>query len=323
MQLKAREMITKIDFDNDLTKLLNPKIKYCPNKEKYHIDGKWANEISLEYIDSMTAIFEDNLLRHLNNFKNPREVLLEFCETIWNKIDWYKSNGIDHFEFLEKIESRIKEVELLDKPYTADWCSIDFVRGYNFENSYEEGNLFLILLEINAKYGGFENENLLEKAKLLNALQAHYEALEIFYSALYKIEMDFEYLQLENNSSTITNRKLDSSVIKCNIDLNKIETTILFRFIYDSNLFFMNSVVSKKRKELINFFEKNFNFTDKDGNTFPITRLDNELTKIVEDNRIEKQIETLKSLRATLDNHIKTLELKQVRQKKSPRNHHQ
>jgi hypothetical protein len=179
------------------------------------------------------------------------------------------------------------------------------------------------LLEINAKYGGFENENLLEKAKLLNALQAHYEALEIFYSALYKIEMDFEYLQLENNSSTITNLKLDSSVTKCNIDLNKIETTILFRFIYDSNLFFMNSVDSKKRKELINFFEKNFNFTDKDGNAFPITRLDNELTKIVEDNRIEKQIETLKSLKATLDNHIKTLELKQVRQKKSPGNHHQ
>ena len=63
-------MITKIDFENDLKKILNPKIRYCPINEKYHIDGKWANKITLDDIDYQTHAFEVNLLRNLNMFKN-------------------------------------------------------------------------------------------------------------------------------------------------------------------------------------------------------------------------------------------------------------
>jgi hypothetical protein len=119
-------MITKIDFENDLLKILNPKISYCPINEKYHIDGRWVNKITLDDIDYLTQTFEVNLVRNLNMFKNPREIIIEFYDLIWDKIEWYNENKINDFSFFETIKNKIKTTELLSVPYIEDTYTIDY-----------------------------------------------------------------------------------------------------------------------------------------------------------------------------------------------------
>nr|WP_315130580.1 hypothetical protein [uncultured Flavobacterium sp.] len=304
-------MITKIDFENDLKKILNPKIRYCPINEKYHIDGKWANKITLDDIDYQTQAFEVNLLRNLNMFKNPREIIIEFYDSIWGKIEWYKENKIYDFSFWDTIKNNIKTNELLDVPYTADNYTIDYVRSFDFIHNYEDGNLFNVLDDIHRNHGGFNDETILEKGKLINALQLHYKALNTLYHSLYKIEMNFEDMNLDNFTSLTFDRKNNSKSLKCNIDLSKIEIAVLFRFLHETKLFCIDNInQTKNRSNLIRFFEENFNYSTEEGEQLPITRLNNDLSKITLDNKLETQLSTLKNLEKSLHNYIGKIEKK-------------
>ncbi len=302
-------MITKIDFENDLNKILNPKIGYCPINEKYHIDGKWINKITLDDIDYLTQAFEVNLLRNLNMFNNPREIIIEFYDIIWDKIEWYNKNKIYNFSFWETIKNKIKTNELLDVPYIEDTYTIDYVRSFDFNHNYEDGNLFIVLDNIHQNYGGFNDETLLEKGKLINALQLHHEALNTLYHSLYKIEMNFDEMNLENFTSLSFNRKNNSKSLKCNIDLSKIEIAVLFRFLSETKLFYIDDINQiKNRSNLISFFEENFNYSTEQGEQLPITRLSNDLSKITLDNKLETQLHTLKNLEKKLHNYIDKIE---------------
>ena len=302
-------MITKIDFENDLTKLLNPKIGYCPINEKYHIDGRWVNKITLDDIDYLTQTFEVNLLRNLNMFKNPREIIIEFYDIIWDKIEWYNKNKIYNFSFWDEIKDKIKTTELLDVPYTQDNYTIDYIRNFDFNHNYEDGNLFIVLDDIHQNYGGINDETILEKGKLINALQLHHEALNILYHSLYKIEMNFDEINLENFTSLTFDRKNNSKSLKCNIDLSKIGIAVLFRFLSETKLFYIDDINQIKNKSnLISFFEENFNYSTEDGEQLPITRLNSDLSKITFDNKLETQLSTLKNLEKTLHNYIGKIE---------------
>lgn len=302
-------MITKIDFENDLNKILNPKIGFCPITEKYHINNKWVNKILLDDFDSTTTAFEVNLLRNLSIFKHPREIIIEFYEIIGNKIEWYQNNKINNFSFWDRIKNKINKTELLNTPYLEDVYTIDYVRIFDFEHKYEEGNLFDVLDDIYRNYGGFKDEAILEKGKLINALQLHYKALNTLYSSLYKIEMNYDEINLENFTSLTFDRKNNSNSLKCNINLSKIETAVLFRFFNETKLFYIDEKNPiKNRTNLISFFEENFNYSNEEGEHLPITRLNNDLSKITLNNRLDAQLNTLKSLQDSLNHYIIKIE---------------
>ena len=126
-------MLTKIDFENDLIQLLKPKIGFCPINKKYHLNQKWVNQIELEFFDEPNYDFEDNLLSNISNFRNPRAIIQEFLETIWNKIEWYEKNNIKNFSFLDSIKKSIKPIELTNEPYTEDDYTIESVSKFDFE----------------------------------------------------------------------------------------------------------------------------------------------------------------------------------------------
>jgi hypothetical protein len=302
-------MLTTIDIGNELNKILNPKIGYCPITKKYHIDNKWVNNIVLEDFDYPTHTFEVNLLRNITIFKHPRKIINEVIETIWNKIEWYKENKIKDFSFLETIKKKIVTTELLNVPCIEDSYTIDYVRNFDFDHNYEEGNLFDVLDDIHRNHGGFKDESLLEKGKLINALQLHFKALDILYSSLYKIEYDIDKINFDNFTSLTFDRKNNSNSLKCNINLSKIETAVLFRFFNETNLFYIDEInLIKNRTSLISFFEKNFNYSTEEGESFPITRLNSDLSKITVDNRLETQLNTLKNLQNTLNTYISKIE---------------
>jgi hypothetical protein len=307
-------MLTKIDFENDLIKLLKPKIGFCPINGKYHLNEKWVNQIGLDYFDEPNNDFEINLLRNITNFKNPRAIIQEFCETIWTKIEWYEKNNINNFSFLDSIKKSIKPIEIKEEPYIEDDYTFESVSNFDFENEYEDGYLFDVLDDIYRNFGGTKDASMLEEAKLVNAMQLHHESLIIFYHSLYKIEMGWEELNLENYTSINYNRKNNPSGLKCNIDLLKIEVAVLFRFLNDSGLFYIDEIDKEKnRVNLYHFFEENFNYTDKDEKNYPITRLNNDLSKITNDNRLPIQLYTLEMIENKIRNYRLKIEKKYSR----------
>lgn len=304
-------MLTKIDFENDLKNLLKPKIGFCPINAKYHLNGKWVNQIRLDYFDEPNNDFEINLLRNITNFKNPRAIIQEFCETIWTKIEWYEKNNINNFSFLDSIKKSVKPIELIDEPYNEDVYTFESVSKFDFENEYEDGFLYDVLDDIYRNFGGTKDASMLEEAKLVNAMQLHHESLIIFYHSLYKIEMGWEELNLENYTSINYNRKNNPSGLKCNIDLLKIDVAVLFRFLNDSEIFYIEKINKDKNKvNLYRFFEENFNYTDEYKKTYPITRLNNDLSKITNDNRLLTQLNALVDIENKIRNYRLEIERK-------------
>mgnify|MGYP003434485917 CR=1 FL=1 len=307
-------MLTKIDFENDLIQLLKPKTGFCPINKKYHLNQKWVNQIEFYFFVEPNNIFEMNLLSNITNFKNPRAIIQEFLETIWNKIEWYEMNKINNFSFLNTIKKSIKPIELTNEPYTEDDYTIESVAKFDFENEYEDGYLYYVLDDIYRNFGGVKDISMLEDAKLVNALQLHYNALIEMYRSLYKIEMNWEDVDLDNYKSIDFNRKNNPSGLKCNIDLTKIDTAILFRFLNESGIFYIDEInKTKNTLHLIRFFEENFNYTDKDGKIYPITRLNNDLSKITVDNRLETQLNALESLEGKIRNYRLEIERKHLK----------
>jgi hypothetical protein len=311
-------MVTKIDLINSLNKILNPKIGYCPINKKYIVDGIWDTDFSLDFFEQNTYNFEKNLLDNITNFTSPKNLIIELYDIIWDKIDWYTKNEIQNFSFFKVISKRIIEYENLAPILLDDKYNIDFVRGFDSEKDYfDVDDLSFLILKYKKETNNYLDEKDLEKTKLINALQIHFESINLLYNALYKIEMNFEELDLQAISSSASYRNLKLNPLKCNIDLNKLETAILFRFLMDKGMFFMDKNQNKNKVKLQNFFEQNFNFTSEDGVSYPITRLNNDLVKISFDNRLDIQLSTLQSLINSLTQYKKNIETKHLK-KKSP-----
>lgn len=308
-------MLTKIDFENDLIQLLKPKVGFCPINQKYHLNQKWVNQIEFDFFDEPNYGFEINLLNNITNFKNPRTLIQEFLETIWNMIEWYEINNIKNFSFLYTIKKSIKPIELPNEPYTEDDYTIESVSKFDFEKEYEDGYLYHVLDDIYRNFGGVKDTSMLEEAKLVNALQLHYDALIEMYHSLYKIEMNWENVNLDNFTSIAFDRKNNPSGLKCNIDLTKIDAAILFRFLNESGIFYIDEINKTKNTVNLNrFFEENFNYTDPDGKTYPITRLNNDLGKITNNNRLSTQLSALETLEKKIRNHRLEIERKYLKE---------
>jgi hypothetical protein len=313
-------MVTKLDLINNLNEILNPIIGYCPTNKKYLINGFWDTDISIYGLDEITYNFEKYLLDNISNFNNPKEIIKEIYEIIWDKIDWYSENEIFELSFFNAIKNKIINIDdsIVDVPIIEeDYFTIDYVRKINYDKELVDDNgLFLLLHKYKDITNNFSDEIDLEKVKLINALQIHFDSINILYDSLYKIEIHFEEINLEAVSAFQSFGNIKPNPLKCNINLDKIETAVFFRYLMDSKMIFMDSVVHKNKVKLQNFFENNFNFTSKDGYSYPISRLNNELGKISVDNELDKQLSTLENLIISLTRYKSNIESKY--KKKSP-----
>lgn len=312
-------METKIDLVNNLNKILNPKIEYCPVNKKYLLDGIWDTDVNIHNLDEKTYNYEKYLLDNLISFNSPKEIIKEIYEIVWEKVEWYKNHEINKFAFYEVIKNKIHELSsefVISKPIAEDIYTKDYIDSLNFDGmNIDYSDLLFVINRYLKETNNYAEEKDLEKVKLINALQIHLESIENLYNALYKIEMHFDEINLSAINSSMSYYNIKSNPIKCNIDFNKLETAVFFRFLMDTRILFMDS---KKNKVLLQrFFESNFNFTSEDGYSYPITRLNNDFSKISVDNNLDVQLNTLGNLISKLESYKKKIEIKYVK-KKSP-----
>jgi hypothetical protein len=312
-------METKTDLVNNLNNILNPKIEYCPVNKKYILDGIWDTDVNIHNLDEKTYNYEKYLLDNLISFNSPKEIIKEIYEIVWEKVEWYKNHGINEFAFYDVIKKKIQKLSpefVISKPIEEDIYTKDYIDGLNFEkDDIDFTEILLVIYRYIKVTNNYAKATDLEKVKLIYALQIHLESIENLFHALYKLEMHFEEIDLSAINSSMSYYNIKSNPIKCNVDFNKLETAVLFRFLMDTGLLFMDS---KKNKVLLQrFFESNFNFTSEDGYSYPITRLNNDFSKISVDNNLDVQLNTLENLISKLKSYKKKIEIKYVK-KKSP-----
>jgi hypothetical protein len=86
---------------------------------------------------------------------------------------------------------------------------------------------------------------------------------------------------------------------------------MFFRFLSESGLFYIDEFDKLKNDiNLIRFFEENFNFTDSDGKTKSLTRLNSDISKVRANNRLDTQISTLKEIERKIENYRLEIERK-------------
>ncbi len=98
-------METKTDLVNNLNKILNPKIEYCPVNKKYILDGIWDTDVNIHNLDEKTYNYEKYLLDNLISFNSPKEIIKEIYEIVWEKVEWYQNHGINEFAFYDVIKN--------------------------------------------------------------------------------------------------------------------------------------------------------------------------------------------------------------------------
>ena len=312
-------METKTDLVNNLNKILNPKIEYCPVNKKYILDGIWDTDVNIHNLDEKTYNYEKYLLDNLISFNSPKEIIKEIYEIVWEKVEWYQNHGINEFAFYDVIKGKIFELSPesgYPKPIKEDLYTNEYISSINFNGlDIDYSELLIVIHRYLKETNNYAEEKDLEKVKLIYALQIHFESINILYESLYKIEMHFEEIDLIALNSSKSYYDLKSNPFKCNVDFNKLETAVFFRFLMDTGILFMDS---KKNKVLLQrFFESNFNFTSDDGYSYPITRLNNDFSKINVDNNIDVQLYSLGNLISKLESYKKKIEIKYVK-KKSP-----
>ena len=126
--------------------------------------------------------------------------------------------------------------------------------------------------------------------------------------------MNWEDVAIDNYKNIDFNRKNNSSGLKCNIDLSKIDVAMFFRFLSESGLFYIDKFDTLKNDiNLIRFFEENFNFRDSDGKTKSITRLNSDISKVRANNKLLTQIRTLKEIENKIENYRLEIERKYLK----------
>lgn len=290
-------MLTRTDFVNEIEKFSNLNICYNPQHKMYQLNDLWANEITTNYYDSIFEDFESSIYKNIDSIKDKSKFLIELYDLIWTKINWYNENEISHFIFFNNIKSRITKSNYFLKEPRKNKYSIEFIKNFNYDKPLDSDDIILTLKRYEKETNSYENEADFEKAILIHALQLHYDFLIEIYHFLYKLEMDFDNIDFENYSSVGSFQKKNTNSKKCSLSFDKITTSVFFKILIEAEIFYMDKdSISKNNVKMNEFIQDNFLFTNKEGETEPIRRINKEVSKFNKAQYHEKQLEILDNL---------------------------
>jgi hypothetical protein len=292
-------METRTDFINKIQEIKKVNISYHSESGKYIIDGTWTEEMDADHYEPIFDDFSNSIYKVLPAMKFPKEFLKELYELLWLKIEWYQKNNIHKLEFYSAISAMVYETSAKIEQPKKDRYSIDFIRNLQ-AGDYDDIVYTLKWFENEAN--NYVNIEDFEKAKLIYGLQLHYEFLKEIYSFLYKLEMDFDTLNLDNIPLSMHRIKLSES-LKCNLKFDKISTSVFFGILMEKGLLFMDENVSKNNVKIHNFIQNHFTYTNEKGDIKPITRINNELSKFKKPQYHIKELEVINQFIDILTEH--------------------
>jgi hypothetical protein len=228
---------------------------------------------------------------------NNNLIIIDEIKTFLDeKIIWFKLNNFQFFKSFYHIEPFIKEVNHELDYDIVEKYSINDVLNFKAKPDKVEELLLYFLITNKESSSGYENEIDFEKVKLLFVLNLFFESLleierrinTILTSISKYGVINFEPYLKSNNGIAIK---------KCNVNLDKISTAFLFKFMMEENIFYMDNIEHKSHSKVKKFAENNFNYTSiKEKSALPLTDFSKEVSKLKGANNKAKQLEVIDML---------------------------
>lgn len=272
-------MITNTDLFALLYKFIRIKVSYNHNFKTYLVNDLYTNEIDPIYFEEKAKEIESNLLYVMKVSKDNKSLLNELLRNIWLEIESYNERKIQSFSFIKDYVTTVKGSQIEREP-NGDRFSIDYVKKFN--NDTDDDDALLAHLKFyQEQANNYDDTADFELAKLLYVFQLHYSTLNNLYSIIYKVEMDYETLDIDGMISLNSNMIYESKNPKCNVNLDKISTANLFHILMTVGfLSFDINDAENNKKQMLNFIENNFTYRDESGENHLITKLHKEFSYI-------------------------------------------
>jgi hypothetical protein len=290
-------MLLPTELIEEINKFTSLTIEYHTTHKKYRVNSLWLDDIELNYFNTTVDELLDSLKTILISSNNNLLIVDQIKTHLEEKLTWYTLNQIENFKSFNKLIPLVSKVNY-DVSYDASEAyNIDKV--LNFDSTPDKiENLYLYALiahkDITKNYANPED---FENVKLHFILNQFYKSLEYFLGKIEKIKVAIQVYGVNELSYYIPKSTIEiPDDEKCVINLDKISTAFLFKFLLDKKFIQMDSNIGRNESKIKKFIEKNFNFKEASNIIKPLTGISQEYSKVSYDNRKEKQLEVLEKL---------------------------
>lgn len=292
-------MILPTELIDKLNHFTSLQIEYHEIHKKYRVNTLWTDEIDVYYFKTTVNDMIDSLKTILISSKNNLLIVDQIKTILEDKIVWFHLNQIQNFNSFNKIEQLVSNVDYkIDYDYPEIY-SIDSV--LNFKSTTEKIEdliLYALIAHINST-DNYKNSKDFENVKLHFVINQYFKSLIYFIDQIDKIKTAIQVYGVSDLSYFTS--KTELPVDKCNIKMDKLSSAFLFKFLIEKDFIYMDSNIGNNETKIKKFVEKNFNFTEANGQIKPLTGLTIEYSKLKGGGRKAKQLEVIEKLISALE----------------------
>ncbi|WP_309640753.1 hypothetical protein [Flavobacterium sp.] len=287
-------METRTDFIDRIKRICAVNITFDGKQKQYLINDVWADEIEGEYFKNDVYDLEDTLMENLRFVSRKREVIVELCELLQQKIAWYEARAITNLAFLDHIQSSVRE--LYGSVSKKDKFTAASILQCDDNDAAEVDEIIYTLKRFEEEFDFYKNEEHIGKVILLHALHLHYKSLKALCHFLLKLEKDVDTIDFDDLASSGAYLKTQRQLGKCTLKFDKITTSVFFSILTECDIIRMDHKESLNKIKIQKFIEENFNYTSDDGEVKPIHRINKENAKFNKGEYYQTQLKVLDQL---------------------------
>jgi hypothetical protein len=272
------------------------KIEFHTDLKKYRLNNLWIEEIDKSFFDERVEELIESLLLVLISSNNDLLIIKELQTFLEDRIKWFDINNFKSFNSINEILSHISEIDHEIEYEIKEKYSLDHVLNHNSNPIIIEDFLFYSLITNKGKTSNYQNPLDFEKVKLHFVLNLFYDSLIIMREKIEKILTAISKYGVTNFEVYTKKTKINSSDV-CTINLDKLSTAFLFKFLMEENIIQMDSIQHKSQSNIKKFAEKHFNYsTSKTNTSHPLTGFSKEISKLKGSSNKNKQLEVINLL---------------------------
>lgn len=292
-------MLLPTDLIDELNSFTLPHIEYHILHKKYRLNTMWVDDIEINYFNSVINVMIDSLKTILISSNNNLLIVDQIKDILEDKIAWFRLNQIQNFNSFSKIEHLISNVNYEIDYDCHEIYTIESVLNFKSIPDKIEDLLLYALIAHTGSTNNYEKSKEFENVKLHFIINQYFKSLNYFIEQIDKIKTAIQVYGVSDLTNFISKTEIPND--KCTVKLDKLSSTFLFRFLLENDFIYMDSNSGKNETKIKKFVEKNFNFTEANGQIKPLNGLTIEYSKLKGGGRKTKQLEVIDKLIKALE----------------------
>ena len=287
-------MLLPLELKDKFIEFTNVKIEFHTTHKKFRIDNVWVDELDENFFHTIIDEFIEGLKTILISNNNNLLIIDELLTILQHKILWFNNNRIKNFSSFSKFKNIIENIDYQIDYDVVEFCDIDKILNYDFKDGAKTEDIIYCLYTHKDRTKQYKNSIDFEKVKLFYFLNQFYKSLLYFDEKINTIKNAIQVYGVKDLSLYFTDNKTPEN--KCNINLDKISSTFLFKVLIEAKLIYMDDNDTKSESKIKKFAETYFNYTDSKLGAKPLTDFTKEYSKLKNDQRRDKQLDVLNKL---------------------------